>query len=241
MRSISPLQPQPLRLVALLTLVTGSERAAQEIAFTLDGEDGTTASLDACSPETLAGALQLAVRRDGAAGSLSATARLVLVLARASKLSEEQAAEAAGMTVETFRGELHAAEEALAAGPNRRAVILEDHLLARESLAEQARAADLEVVVATGDGAAAVAAAAAFTPAIAFVDITLDGAELAGELGAMQIRDVAPDCHVMFVTGYPDAARIAQLMQNASALIKPVGQEQLSAAVGEILPSRPAP
>lgn len=236
MYSAAPPTPLAERLVTLLTLVVGNERAAHEIAFDLAGERGTEMALDECPPDLLGDALGRAARRSDGISAPPGPQRLALVLARATGLTDEGAAGAAGLAVDAFRRELEAAEQALSARPNRRAVVLEDHLLAREALVRQAAAAGLEVVAATGMGQAAVAAAAAFQPAIAFVDITLDGAELAGDLGAMQIREVAPDCHVMFVTGYPDAPRIASLMQNASALLKPVEQEQLAAAVRTALP-----
>ena len=236
MYSASPPVSHADRLVTLLTLVAGSQQAAQEIAFALDGERGTERTLDDCPDGLLGKALDLAARRAGGASVLPGPERLALVLARASGLGDERAAEAAGLSVEAFRRALDQAEETLSAPPNRRAVILEDHLLARETLTDQCATAGLDVVAATGEGAAAVAAAAAFVPAIAFVDITLDGAELAGDLNAMQIREVAPDCHVMFVTGYEDAQRIASLMQNASALVKPVRQEELGAAIRAALP-----
>lgn len=236
MYSAAPPTPHAERLVTLLTLIAGNERAAHEIAFALDGERGTEMALEQCPADLLRDALGHAVSRADGRSVLPGPQRLALVLARATKLGDARAAELAGLSAEAFRREIEAAEEALSAVPNRRAVVLEDHLLARETLVDQAAVAGLEVIAATGNGRAAVAAAAAFAPAIALVDLTLDGAELAGDLGAMQIREVAPDCHVMFVTGYPDAPRIASLMQNASALLKPVGQEQLSAAVRAALP-----
>jgi CheY-like chemotaxis protein len=236
MYSASPPVPHAERLVTLLTLVAGNEQAAQEIAFALDGERGTKRTLDDCRDGLLGAALGQALSRGSEASALPGSERLALVLARATDLSDEQAAAAAGLSLQAFRSALQRAEEALSASPNRRAVILEDHLLSRETLSEQCAALGLDVVAATGEGAAALAAAAAFVPAIALVDLTLDGAELAGDLSAMQIREAAPECHVMFVTGYEDAPRIASLMQNASALVKPVGQEELAAAVRAALP-----
>ena len=235
---MQPADPTPCaeRLVTLLTLVAGSDRVAQEIVFALEGERGAEAALEDCEAGLLREALDRAVSRAEGTSVLSGQERLALVLARATGLSDQRAAEAAGLSPDAYRRALGAAEQALSAEPNRRAVILEDHPLARESLVEQCRAVGLDVVAATGEGAAAVLAAAAFTPAIALVDINLDGSELAGDLGAMQIREVAPACHVLFVTGYPDAERIAGLMQNASALIKPIGQERLAAAVRAALP-----
>lgn len=237
MYSASPPPFRAERLLTLLTLITGSEPAAAAIERALARNGGRIgARTEALPREQLGEVLRGAAGRADGDGSLGPSERLALVLARVSGLSEEEAAEVAGVAPERFRQQLEAAEQALADGVNRRAVVLEDHVLAREALVEQSREEGLAVVTATGTQEAAVAAAATFSPAIAMVDIDLHGAELAGDLAAMRIREAAPGCHVLFVTGYTEAERMAELMQNAGALIKPFRSQDFAAAIRAALP-----
>ena len=217
-------------LPKLLTLLAG-EREARAIARRVTEAAGPDATPESCPAPLLADGFAQAMRQAGRAGGLSPDQRLALLLAKAGGLSEERAAEIAGLPVSAFRDRRASAEAALAQSTTARAVILEDHGLTRESLVEMSHSSGIEVVAATDRGAVAVAAAAAFAPAIAVIDIDLHGAELAGDLAAMQIREVAPACHVLFVTGYPEANRIAEVMQNASALIKPFRPAEFSSAV----------
>ena len=238
MDSAASFPSREFRLRTLLALVAGTEHEARDLAFEAAGEEGDDAALEQCPPERVAAAFAAAVRRAPAGGSLSAEQRLALALVGAAKLDPGDAADLAGMPAGDFRERLAAAQRALAEAPARRAVRLEDEPLAREALVEQSVECGLDVVVATGAHDLAVAAAVAFAPVIALVDIELDGAELAGDLAAMQIREAAPDCHVLFVTGYPKADRMAGLIDNAAALIKPFRPEEFSAAIRAALPER---
>lgn len=164
-------------------------------------------------------------------GSVGADDWVALILVETAGLSEDAAAGLLGASPQAVRERCRAAREAIAADEMPQAVVLEDNALCRSVLDRECATSGFNVAVSTAWPEIAVAAARLFRPRLAVVDIDLNGAELAGDLAAMQIREASPDCRVLFVTGYPMADKIAALMDNASAVVKPFRSSEITAAI----------
>lgn len=87
-----------------------------------------------------------------------------------------------------------------------RILIAEDDFLIVEGCLRPALARDFEVVGVVGDGKEAVAEAERLRPDLALLDVSLPG--LRGFDAARQILAVQPECKVLFVSNYSDAAYI---------------------------------
>ena len=115
---------------------------------------------------------------------------------------------------------------------NQRVAIVEDHILFAETLAHALRGRDIEVLVATGESAAAlVREVRRFQPGLALVDLGLgttigSGADLIAPL-------VDAGARVLIVTGITDRVRLAEcLEQGASGFVnKTVPFDELLEAV----------
>lgn len=156
---------------------------------------------------------------------------LALVLVDVAELSEDDAAEVLGLDAAEVGKRRAAAREAIDGSGRSYVVVLEDNALCRTVLDQECVGQGFALASSTAWPEIALAAARLFRPRLAVVDIDLNGAELAGDLAAMQIRETSPDCHVLFVTGYPMADKIAALMDNASAVVKPFRTSEITAAI----------
>jgi DNA-binding NarL/FixJ family response regulator len=87
-----------------------------------------------------------------------------------------------------------------------RVLIAEDDFLIAEGCLRPAVAREFEVVAVIGDGKEAVAAAALFQPDIVLLDVSLP--TLRGFDAARLILADQPNCKVLFVSNYWDAAYI---------------------------------
>lgn len=174
----------------------------------------------------------------GSAFGLTAEQRAARVLAHASRLDNAGVAEAIGTTPEALDLLLEGSDALLRDLSGKRALILEDDGIFRRHLEECCTGSGAEVVCSTRDPVLSVLAAQVFQPGLALVDLTIGSDELAGDLAAMQIREVAPDAAVVFVTGYGKADRVAAQMSRAIALIKPVSTGALTRAIRDAF--RPA-
>jgi DNA-binding LytR/AlgR family response regulator len=111
------------------------------------------------------------------------------------------------------------------------ALIAEDEPLMLERLKERLAAAwpELEIVAEAADGDAALAAFAAHSPQVAFLDIRLpgrSGLDVAAAVGA--------ECHVVFVTAYDQYALQAFDAGAVDYLLKPVEADRLAATVERV-------
>lgn len=166
--------------------------------------------------------------------SVSADDWTALVLTDTGGLDEEEAAALLGTTPATVRKRCVSARAAIDAVPSPHAIILEDNSLCRSVLDKECVETGFELAASTAWPEIAVAAARLFKPSLAVVDIDLNGVELAGDLAAMQIREASPECHVLFVTGYAKADKIAALMDNASAVVKPFRSAEITSAIRRV-------
>lgn len=158
---------------------------------------------------------------------LSAEQRVAVVLESAGVIQTARAAAAAGVSEDRYRALLGEAHERLSATSAERAVILEDDWFGRRRLEDACSANGVTVAASTADPALAVAAAVAYRPGIALIDLEINGDQLAGEIAAMSISERSPGTRVVLVTGYDSADRIAALMPNTEALVKPVSSSAL--------------
>ncbi len=118
-----------------------------------------------------------------------------------------------------------------------RILVVDDNTDAADMLAESLGVHGYSVRTAH-DGPSALREAADFLPHAAFVDIGLpvmDGYELAGHLLARQTR---PSLHLFAVTGYGQESDRARALEAGFErhLVKPVGWEQVAAALESVVP-----
>jgi DNA-binding NarL/FixJ family response regulator len=120
-----------------------------------------------------------------------------------------------------------------------RIVVIDDHTIVRDGLVQLLRShADLEVVGAGGDGAAAVALCLAHHPDIVLMDLSMPGMD--GVEAARQIVAQAPGVQIVVLTSFMDRDRIVAALGAGAIgyLLKDAEPEELirgirSAARGE--------
>ena len=166
---------------------------------------------------------------------LTADQRLARVLAMASPLGAAKTAEIMEVTPASLEELLTGARLAGSNGTNRRVVVLEDDWVFRKHLEDCCSSCEGLLVASTRDPVLVVMAAQAYQPGLAIIDLNIDGNDVAGDLAAMKIHEVAPACEVMFVTAYEHADQIASQIPNATALVKPVKASQITSAIQKAL------
>lgn len=211
------------RMLVLLD-VTPEENAAPRVATGAD---------PLANPADLPGLVARSRPQLAPAFGLEPEERLVRVIAAAG-FGAQEAASAMGLTLTEHAELSERAGASLSRGGAGRILILEDEWLSRTELERSCHEGGHAVVAATGDPELAVLAAAAYQPRLALIDLILDGDEVAGDLAAMRIRECAPGCELVFVTGVGTADRIAAVVPNARALVKPVGRRRLRSVIDEI-------
>lgn len=167
---------------------------------------------------------------------LDAAERIAMVVDNLQALPAEEAAAILDLSPDSYQAMVGRARERLEASGARRAVILEDDWFGRRRLEQACADHGVDIAASTADPSLTVGAALAYRPGIALIDLAIDGDELAGEIAAMAISERCPECRVVLVTGYDNADRIAALMPNSEALVKPFS----SNALGRVLKGRSA-
>ena len=111
------------------------------------------------------------------------------------------------------------------------ALLADDEDLPRAELRRMLAQAwpDLQIVAECEDGAAAVAALAATSPDLAFLDIRMPGLD-----GLAVARAASGRCHVVFVTAYDSHAIEAFEAGAVDYLLKPVQTDRLAQAVARV-------
>lgn len=116
--------------------------------------------------------------------------------------------------------------------PAIRVLVVDDDLLARESLAEYVAAADgLELTGTCADGAEAVDAVRAEPPDVVLMDVRMPG--LDGPAATREIVATAPQVRVLAMTTFDDDEAIARTFEAGGSgfLLKGIRAEALAAAI----------
>lgn len=219
----------PVRRMLLLLGFPAAEANARARAGNDNGNDAGSSAL-------VAAYRAVADRIEGAMG-LTARQRAARVLSYATRFGPDEVAEAMQISPEELQKLLRASEAALQDRSQKCALILEDDGIFRRHLEECCTDSGVVVVSSSRDPVLSVLAAKVFQPDVALVDLTIGDDELAGDLAAMRIRDVAPGSATVFVTGYTQADQIATQMSRAVALIKPVSTCALTRAIRDAFQS----